>query len=63
MSIRQAAPQFALVGRLVAFRFPSPVGLRGSVLSLQGDNLRLEKGTRLNLLESNYASAGATTDQ
>ncbi len=35
----------------------------GSVLSLQGDNLRLEKGTRFNLLLTQSASAGTVKDQ
>ena len=35
----------------------------GSVLSLQGDNLRLEKGTNFNLVLSQSASAGTTRDQ
>jgi phenylpyruvate tautomerase PptA (4-oxalocrotonate tautomerase family) len=35
----------------------------GSVLSLPGDNLRLEKGTRFNLLVTQSASAGTTKDQ
>jgi hypothetical protein len=35
----------------------------GSVLSLHGDNLRLEKGTRFNLLVTQSAGAGTTKDQ
>jgi hypothetical protein len=35
----------------------------GSVLSLQGDNLRLEKGTRFNLLVTQSVSAGTMKDQ
>jgi hypothetical protein len=35
----------------------------GSVLSLQGDNLRLEKGTNFNLVLTQSASAGTTRDQ
>jgi hypothetical protein len=35
----------------------------GSVLSLQGDNLRLEKGTRFNLVLSQSASVGTAKDQ
>jgi hypothetical protein len=35
----------------------------GSVLSLQGDNLRLEKGTNFNLVLTQSASAGTARDQ
>lgn len=35
----------------------------GSVLSLQGDNLRLEKGTNFNLVLTQSASAGTRRDQ
>jgi hypothetical protein len=35
----------------------------GSVLSLQGDNLRLEKGTNFNLVLTQSASAGTVRDQ
>ncbi len=35
----------------------------GSVLSLQGDNLRLEKGTNFNLVLTQSASAGTAKDQ
>jgi hypothetical protein len=35
----------------------------GTVLSLQGDNLRLEKGTRFNLVLTQSASAGPAKDQ
>lgn len=51
------------LGRIQISESSSTTVQGGSVLSLQGDNLRLEKGTNFNLVLTQSASAGTTRDQ
>jgi hypothetical protein len=51
------------LGRIQISESSSTTVQGGSVLSLQGDNLRLEKGTNFNLVLTQSTSAGTARDQ